>query len=337
MLSEITAHCDPSFCGDLGCEVSRIITGEHMPNRTAKFVSAVFASLVAVASLTTISHGATPAADDCLAGPKDQTPQGGHWYYHIEHSTNRHCWYLKDEHDKLSQIAPPNASPSATPIAPNTETPMQRSIADARAELPAPQTPVGPDISLATGQPAPAASVNAPGTANSRPAADANTQQSIVASRWLDPSSVSSSAGSGPVTGNSGAAAPSNSATALPPAIAAVPLATADASAAEAEKPSGSIRMILLAIVGALSLAGLMGSAIFRFGGNTRRSGRREIRDDRRAIWDSAGTDPRSPPAFPDAGARVRGTDIPREPRAADDPNRRIAEMLAQLARHTTA
>lgn len=305
-----------------------------MPNRTAKFVSAVFASLVAVASLTTISHGATPAADDCLAGPKDQTPQGGHWYYHIEHSTNRHCWYLKDEHDKLSQIAPPNASPSATPIAPNTETPMQRSIADAHAELP---TPVRPEISFATGQPAPAATVNAPGTANSRPAADASMQQSIVASRWLDPSSVSSSAGSGPVTGNSGAATPSNSATALPPAIAAVPLATADSSTAEAEKTSGPIRMILLAIVGALSLAGLMGSTIFRFGGNTRRSGRREIRDDRRAIWDSAGTNPRSPPAFPDAGARMRGADIPREPRTADDPNRRIAEMLAQLARHTTA
>ena len=48
----------------------------HMPNRTAKFVSAIFASILAGAPLTTISHSATVAADDCLSGPKGQTPAG---------------------------------------------------------------------------------------------------------------------------------------------------------------------------------------------------------------------------------------------------------------------
>jgi len=286
-----------------------------MPNRTAKFVSAVFASLVAGAPLATISRGATPAADDCLSAPKEQTPQGGHWYYRIEHPSNRHCWYLKDEHDKLAQPAPPNASVSAKPVAPNTETAMQRSIADAHAELLTPQTS---------------------GTENSPPAnaADANAQQSVVASRWLDSSSVSSSAGAGPMAG---AAKPSISAAALLPAIAAMPVATADASPEEAERPSGSIRMVLLAIIGALSLAGLMGSAIFRLGGGTLRIGRRDIRGDRRATRDLAGSDRRSQPAYPHAGARMWRTDSSREPRAADDPDRRIAEMLARLSRGSTA
>jgi hypothetical protein len=92
---------------------------------------------------------------------------------------------------------------------------------------------------------------------------------------------------------------------------------------------------VLLAIIGALSLAGLMGGAIFGFGG-TRRSGRRGLKDGRRAIWDSADADRRPPPGFPGPGARMRRADIPREPRTADDPNRRIVEMLAQLARKRT-
>jgi hypothetical protein len=288
----------------------------HMPNRTAKFVSAVFASLVAGAPLTTVSHGATPAADDCLAGPKEQTPQGGHWYYRIEHPSNRHCWYLKDEHDKAVQVAPPDASPPAKPIASNPEAPMQRSIADAHAELPASQTPA---------------------TENSPPANAADAQRSIVASRWLDPRSVSSSAAPGPMAANADAANPSDAAAAEPATIAAVPLATADALPEVAEKPAGSVRMVLLAVIGALSLAGLMGSAIFRFGGRTPRLGRRDIRVDRRAIWDSVDTGPRPPPAYPDAAARRWETDIPRELRAADDPNRRIAQMLARLSRNSTA
>jgi hypothetical protein len=287
----------------------------HMPNRTAKFVSAVFASLVASAALTTISH-AEPAADDCLAGPKDHTPQGAHWYYRIEHPSNRHCWYLKDEHDKVAQTAPSNASAPAKPMAPTTDAAMLRSIADAHAELPASQTPA--DNSL---------------PAN---AADPDAQRSIVASRWLDASSVSSSAGTAPMTGNAGAAQPSNSAAEQPTAMAAVPLAAADALPEETEKSSGLVRTVLLAIIGALSLAGLTGGAIFGFSGGAWRSGRRGIGDDRRAIWDSAGTDRRPPPGFPGPGPRMRGADIPREPRA-DDPNRRIAEMLAQLARKRRA
>jgi hypothetical protein len=90
--------------------------------------------------------------------------------------------------------------------------------------------------------------------------------------------------------------------------------------------------MLLLIIIGALSLAGLMGSAIFRFG-SMQRIGRRDVRGDRRAIWDSVSTDRLSPPALPNWGERARGVDIPRELAGAHDPNDRITEMLARLAR----
>src|ERR1700723_1977119 len=124
MLSGIAAHCHPSLCRDWGakCCVSPEV---HMPARAAKFVSAIFAGVLAGIPLATISHGASPAADDCLSGPKDQAPQGSHWYYRIDHATKRHCWYLKGE--KPSQSAAANPAPSTKPVSSNADAATQRS------------------------------------------------------------------------------------------------------------------------------------------------------------------------------------------------------------------
>jgi hypothetical protein len=75
----------------------------------------------------------------------------------------------------------------------------------------------------------------------------------------------------------------------------------------------------------------LIGSAIFRFG-SKRLTARRDLRGDRRAIWDLARP---SAMAYPSSGAPIPTADNPRKKttRAADDPNRRITEMLAQLSR----
>src|ERR1700694_4281551 len=113
----------------------------HMSNRTAKFVSAIFAGFLAGAPFATVSHGAVPAADECLSGPKGQTPQGSHWYYRIDHATKRHCWYVRAEGEKPSKAIASTSPPSEKPTAPNAETAKLRSIADAHAEL-APQIPV---------------------------------------------------------------------------------------------------------------------------------------------------------------------------------------------------
>src|SRR6202044_1443776 len=136
--SGIAAHCHPRLCGDLACEVSRSYPEIPMPNRTAKFASAVLASFLAGAPLATVSHSAAGAVDDCLSGPKGQTPQGSHWYYRIDHATKRHCWYLKDQ--KPSQSAAATPAPSTKPVSSDTEAATQRSIADAHAEWPAQTT-----------------------------------------------------------------------------------------------------------------------------------------------------------------------------------------------------
>jgi hypothetical protein len=304
-----------------------------MQNRTAKFVSAIFASLLAGMPLTTVSHGAVPAADDCLSKPKGLAPEGSHWYYRIDHASKRHCWYLGDQREKLSRAKPQNSAPIADRASPQKETATQRPVTDAYAELPLPQTRVEQQPNASAWQWTPATTANTASVENGQGAnaPDAKTQLSVIASRWPDPSGVSSSVSPAPMTDNSDEASQLNTVQ--------VPLPTGATSAAadlSSEKQSGSVQMLLLVMMGALVLAGVMGSAIFRFS-RFRQAGRRQTRNDRRAIWDSVDTDRPSPPAYPKADASIRRIDIPRELRQADDPDDRIAEMLARLSKGAAA
>jgi hypothetical protein len=91
----------------------------------------------------------------------------------------------------------------------------------------------------------------------------------------------------------------------------AVTLAAADTSA----KQSSPIPKLLTVIVGALSIVTVMGTSVLRS------NSMRRIAIDRRP-----------PPIYPSSGAGMAGTDLHRDPRAADDPGRRIAQMLARLS-----
>ncbi|MDB5584128.1 MAG: hypothetical protein JWR80_9304 [Bradyrhizobium sp.] len=289
-----------------------------MSNRAAKFVSAIFASFLAAAPFTTTSHSAANTADACAPGPKGTLAQGGHWYYRVDRATKRHCWYIGEEKDRTARTASRVSSSSATAAnyaPPRQDADVPKSIADARAELPSPQARVEPDADVIGGQRAPQQAVNIENNQRAKPQ-DASPQRSLVASRWPESAGVNLSADAGPAIASPEPNPPSNSRAALPPALATVTLAAADTSS---EKQFGSIQMLLIVIVGALSLAGLMGSAIYRLGG-MRWNKRREIRPERRAIWDLAGNDRLSPAAS-----------------TADDPKTRIADMIAQLSRSTTS
>jgi hypothetical protein len=93
--------------------------------------------------------------------------------------------------------------------------------------------------------------------------------------------------------------------------------------------------MLLTIAMGALSLAAVMGSALFR-SGRTRRTGERdESRGHRRVNWGSRGTGDLARSAY--RNPNMPEGNLPRDPRAADDPDRRIAEMLARLSRSAAA
>jgi hypothetical protein len=304
-----------------------------MPTRTAKFVPAIIVSLLAGVPLASASPAAAQAADNCVASPNDQAPQGSHWYYRIEHPSNRHCWYLRGQHDAATQIAPPNASveasPSANPTSPNNSMTMPGSVANAHAELT--PTPGGGDqgSGAATG-PSPAAAADASASANR---VDANMLRSVVASRWPQQLAAASSIAADASPDNSSAAAQSSAvATAT-----VVPLAAADAAS---EKPSGSTQLLIIAIVGALSVAGLAASAV-GYGGRRKRLDDIEIevetKGDRRAIWETTLADRPRPSPFAASAAIRPNIGIPRELREANDPDDKIAEMLARLAKSAQA
>jgi hypothetical protein len=342
----------------------------QMSYRVAKFASAILASVLANAALPAISYSAAPAADDCLSGPKDQAPQGSHWFYRIERGTKRHCWYLKDASGNVSQAAPANTAPVANPASPgrettsapvanpapsNRETTAQRSLADAHAELPLPQTQFDPPPAAIPAQrmAAPVANEASPDINQRATAQDADQHSSLIASRWPDPSDPNASAAPAPAADNSDANAEADVAAAPPPPVATVPLATADVSSV---KQPVSMQTLLLVVVGALALAGLIASVIVRFGSRRRRS-RKQLRGSQRINWDSVATDRPSPSNYPSPEARMPRAGIPRELRAANDAyarmandrvandfadnggaddrvtDNRIAEMLARLAR----
>lgn len=242
-----------------------------MGNRTAKFISALVGSIIAGAPLAALSQNApsapsaaastTNAASDCLASPKGIAPQGQHWFYRLERSTKRQCWYLRAEGGKAATTAQTAGS------TPQQDSPPQ-SVQNARAEYVAPQ-------SGATQPAQPAPATLAPAT-QPAPAASSEAQQPAVTARW--PESTMATAPQ-PAQGVADAQPSANPAASPAPVPAPVTLAAAGSAA---DKPTGSLPTLLLVIIGALALAGLIASVIYRFAG-----GRAHIQTaDRRVNWD---------------------------------------------------
>jgi hypothetical protein len=312
-----------------------------MSSRTAKFASAIFASLIVGAPLTTFSDSAAGADDECLSSPKDQAPQGGHWYYRIDRVTKRHCWYLKQDDEKPSQAA-------AKPVSPKVVAPFQRSIAEARAELPTQGRTEQPN----QGNRLTSADVAVSTMNRDTKPPVAEIPQTVVGSRWLGQSEAdsansatfltsptplaspmpSSSVSNGPMANkvdsdtNLGAAAPTQPPS---PPLAAGQFA-ADVSSATSAYP---VQMLLAAMMGALALAGLLGRVIFKFVGPRRPASRRG-RGRRGAIWKSAATGGRAASrVYPGADALPPQPDFPRDLDEVSDPDDRIAELLRDFSR----
>jgi hypothetical protein len=275
--------------------------------------------LCALASVTLIvaTNGVAGATEACLSGPKGAAPKGSHWYYRIDHATKRNCWYVRAEGEKP---AAPQTS-SLSPPSPQAETPLQPSVANARAE--AGPADVGQSNAGAAERAPPAAANN--DQASDAPAADSG--QSAVASRWHDQAGAEPITGATPKPDDSGANVNSPA-----PSAAVAPLSAADARSVS---PGGSVSTLFLVIVGALAVAALFAGIIFRFG-NARRDHGQDFGRDRRAPWDSrdAGVTIRSPPL-------ARETATPhnspaRERHQAVIPDE-IVQLLSRLSKEAAA
>jgi hypothetical protein len=258
-----------------------------MGNRTAKFISAVIGSIIVGAPLSAVSQNAPGGAADCLAAPKGATPQGQHWFYRLDRSSKRKCWYLREVDAK----AAPGAQ--AATAAPETVAPAPQSVQDAHAEFTPPQQQAAParPTTSAVAPTAPAAAL----VPQPQAAASDTSNQPAAETIWPDPSTVAAA----PVPQPAPASGPKLAdARRAPKSPAMAPAGTMTLASADAivDKPSGSLQMLVLVIGAALALAGILASVVYHLARSrvrvgTSESGRRvnwdrfEPADDSRAPW----------------------------------------------------
>src|SRR5260370_5779349 len=86
-----------------------------MPKRMIVLVPAILVFLPAAVLSTARTSFAQRAADDCTPKPNSAPPQGSHWYFRVDRTVRRQCWYLGPEGAKVQAGARRAESPTRPP------------------------------------------------------------------------------------------------------------------------------------------------------------------------------------------------------------------------------
>ncbi len=237
-----------------------------MPRRKANLAAPFFGGLVAGISLLTALHGQGVAEDQCLSGPKGQSPAGYHWYYRVDRAEGRHCWYLRQSGSSATQAAPQNILPPAAKSVAQAPARVQPSPIDAHAEVRASASQDNAD-SIPTVAAPPRQTPLAVAPAESPP-------PPVVSSRWPELPTVSSPWPSPSKASRSANNPPRELSRPVQADAAAAPLAAA-ASAMPGE-PS-TVRNLLVITTCILALAGVTAVMVSRRG-RQRRLRRGDVR-----------------------------------------------------------
>jgi hypothetical protein len=122
-----------------------------MPRPMMFFILFMPLATVLVTAQTSLAE---PAADECKTKPGPSAPPGSHWYYLVNRTDQRHCWFLGPEGAKVrsqAREAPSRASSS-------TRTPQRENAVETARVISAP-------MELARKTPLEAASTNSHGAA----------------------------------------------------------------------------------------------------------------------------------------------------------------------------
>jgi hypothetical protein len=122
-----------------GAYMKQHIRKQHIRAPMALFLTLSLAMLLAVL----VPVQASRAADDCLPEPNVIAPDGSHWYYRIDRTTHRECWYLGPVGRKVGQHAGQDASSVPPPKMTAQPAPREAGPSIAAAEAgPAQAVPV---------------------------------------------------------------------------------------------------------------------------------------------------------------------------------------------------
>src|SRR5215475_11410238 len=106
-----------------------------MTGRATRLALGALTWIVAGASAQLMHLCPAGAAEDCLAGPNKQSPAGHHWFYRVDRSTKRHCWYLGELGGAVSRSARSASKRAALFARLRRENSQAHAADDARAEL----------------------------------------------------------------------------------------------------------------------------------------------------------------------------------------------------------
>jgi hypothetical protein len=118
------------------------------------FVPAILVVPLVTILSTAQTSLAEPAADECKTAPGSSAPPGSHWYYRVNRTDQRHCWYLGPEGVKVRSQA--REAPSR--VSSSTRTPQRENAVETARVISAP-------MELAQKTPLEAASTNSHGAA----------------------------------------------------------------------------------------------------------------------------------------------------------------------------
>jgi hypothetical protein len=305
-----------------------------MSNLQAKLASAVLIGVAANVCMMATPGGAARAADNCITEPRDETPQGKHWYFRIERGTGRHCWYLRGEDEAPART--PSAEPvaAAKPTSPTVGNAPPRSLADAHAEL-APRARVEdngtapPARSVWPDPKAPAAVTTGIGPGAAPPATPADSQ---VTTRWPQASGAPSSANSTADASLMVADAQAEETAATTPATTAPPQASPPQL-----REVGSLQKLALVAFAALALAGITGSLVYRLADARSRRRRQQRWPQRQPTSPSLTEQARGAPwVAPELSPTAPHVDVEVHkirPGNKDDSFEKIEDFLARLTR----
>src|SRR5262245_56716905 len=141
--------------------------GGSMPRPMMFFVPAILFMPLGTVLVTAQTSLAEPAADECKTKPGSSAPSGSHWYYRIDRTDQRRCWFLGPEgayvrsqaRETASNVSSPRRTPprekaveTARVIPASKElaqrTPLEAASTEAAADFAAPSSdlPKIPDL-----------------------------------------------------------------------------------------------------------------------------------------------------------------------------------------------
>ena len=150
---------------------------------------ALFATLL-VWSVSVGVPTTTARADDCLAEPNSSAPAGSHWYYHLDKTTQRKCWYIRAT-DQPAQAAAAEATSDGASVSPappiSAEEPAAASADIPMSISPGDGAPPLPRVKVPAVKPRPASVSSATSPQSVQQSAPKATPQGSSASSVREP------------------------------------------------------------------------------------------------------------------------------------------------------